>query len=185
MNEETGAKKGTLSKGAIDGENGPRNDVLVDVPVDRILIGKHALCESFADDNDGLLITALIVIIIILTIIILTIERIEIAAGKDRNAKRRKESRRNDTPPRSGILHTGGMDMSVGGELQTRSGGAAGIAPGNDVAERGLAHARQGINATYRFFIEIDDLPRCLPIGHGRNVDRQDVLRVQTCLRPL
>jgi hypothetical protein len=111
------------------------------MPIDRILIGEHALCESFADDNDGLFITVLI-IIIILTIIILTIERIEIAAGNDRNAKRRKESRRNDTPMRSGILYAGGMDVSVGGELQTRSGGAARIAPGNDVAERGLAHAR-------------------------------------------
>jgi hypothetical protein len=111
------------------------------MPIDRILIGEHALCESFADDNDGLFITVLI--IIILTIIILTIEHIEIAAGNDWNAKRRKESRRNGTPVRSGILYIGGMGMSVGGELQTnRSGGAAGIAPGNDVAERGLAHAR-------------------------------------------
>ena len=95
-----------------------------------------------------------------------SIERIEIAAGNDRNAKRRKESGRDDTPLRPRILYAGGMDVSVGGELQTRTGGAAGIAPGNDVAEGSLTHARQGINATYRFLVEIDDLLRCLPIGH-------------------
>ena len=26
----------------------------IDMPIDRILIGEHALCESLADDNDGL-----------------------------------------------------------------------------------------------------------------------------------
>ena len=76
------------------------------------------------------------------------------------------------------------MDVSVGGELQSAAGTAA-IAPGNDIAERGLTHARQGINATHRFLVEIDDLLRCLPIGHSGNIDREDVLRIQSCLRPL
>jgi hypothetical protein len=114
VNEKTGAQKRTLFKGAIDRENGLRDDVLVvnvggdaddaarrektslfeisprgelqhgigpiDMPIDRILIGEHALCESFADDNDGLLIT--VPIIIIRIIILLTIERIEIAADQ-------------------------------------------------------------------------------------------------------
>ena len=71
-----------------------------------------------------------------------------------------KKSGRDDAPLRSGIFYAGGMDVSVGGELQTRSGGAAGIPPGNDVAERGLAHARQRINATYRFLVEINNLLR-------------------------
>ena len=93
----------------------------IDMPIDRILIGKHALCEGLADDHDRLF-------------IILVIERIEIAAGNNRNAKRRKKSGRDDTRLRAGILYAGGMDVSVSGELKTGTGGVA-IAPGNDVAE--------------------------------------------------
>jgi hypothetical protein len=157
----------------------------IDMPIDRILVGEHALRESLADDNDRLFILLFWSLFWSFTFLVIEIERIEIAAGNDRNAKRRKESRRDGTPLRPGILYAGGMDVSVGGELQTRSGGAAGIAPGNDIAEGGLTHARQGINATYRFLVEIDDLLRRLPIRHSRNVDSQDVLRVQTRLRPL
>ena len=81
----------------------------IDMPIDRILVGEHALCESLADDNDRLF-------------IILVIERIEIAAGNDRNAKRRKKSGRDGTRLRPGILYAGGMDVSVSGELQTGTG---------------------------------------------------------------
>ena len=82
------------------------------MPIDRILVGEHALCESLADDNDRLFI-----------IIVIVIKRIEIAAGNDRNAKRRKKTGRDGTRLRPGILYTGGMDVSVSGELQTRSRG--------------------------------------------------------------
>src|SRR5215469_1031549 len=51
----------------------------VDMPVDGILIGKHALRKSLADDYDRLT-------------ILLTVERVEIAPGDDGNAKRRKKS---------------------------------------------------------------------------------------------
>ena len=136
MNEKAAAQNGNLFEAAIDRENGLRNDVFVvniggdtddavwhektrlfeigpveelqhgirpiDMPIDRILIGEHALCERLADDNHRLFI-----------FIILVIERIEIAAGNDRNPKRRKESRRDDTPLRPRILYTGGMDVSV------------------------------------------------------------------------
>src|SRR5258707_977161 len=60
----------------------------------------------------------------------------------------------------------------------------AGIAPGNDVAERGLTHARKRVDAPHRFLVEIDDLPRRLTVRHSGNVDRQDVLRIQSCLSP-
>ena len=145
VDEKATAKHWTLFKGAVNGERGLRNDVSVvniggdaddavrretrlfeigpgeelqhgirpiDMPIDRILVGEHALCESLADDDDGLF-------------IILVIERIEIAAGNDRNAERRKESGRDDTPLRPRILFAGGMDMSVGGELQTRPAAAS------------------------------------------------------------
>jgi len=106
------------------------------MPIDRILVGEHALCQTLADDNDGLF------------IIVIVIKRIEIAAGNDRNAKRRKKTGRDGTRLRPGILYTGGMDVSVTGELQEcRSCHRA----GNNVAERGLTYARQGVNAAYRF----------------------------------
>jgi hypothetical protein len=164
VNEEATAKYCTHVKGAVNAERGLRNDVSVvnigrdthdsvwgdetrlfeigpgeelqhgirpiDMPIDRILVGEHALRESLADDNHRLFI-----------FIILAIERIEIAAGNDRDAERRKESGRDDTPLRPRILYAGGMDVSIGGELQTEAGGVA-IAPGNDVPEGGLNHAR-------------------------------------------
>ena len=45
------------------------------------------------------------------------------------------------------------MDVPVSRELETGYGGAAAIAPRNDIAERGLAHARQSLNAAYRVFV--------------------------------
>src|SRR4029077_3447679 len=108
VDEEAAAKDGTLFKRAIDGEHGTRNNVLVvnissdaddavgrvanpgdefkhgirpiDMPIDGILIGEHALCESLTDDSHGLLTFA--------------VERVEIAAGDDGNAERGKESGR-------------------------------------------------------------------------------------------
>ena len=47
----------------------------IDMPIDRILARKHALCESLADDHDRL--------------VILVIERVEIAPGKNGNAEAR------------------------------------------------------------------------------------------------
>src|SRR5437588_2291770 len=161
VDEKATAKDRTLFKGAIDGERRLRNDVSVvniggdaddpvrrdktrffeigpgeelqhgirpvNMPIDRILIGKHALGKRLADDYDGLFSMAVI-------------EGVEIAAGDDGNAERRKKSGRDNTPLRAGILYAGGMDVTVGAELQTGAGAA--IAPGNDVAEGGLAHAR-------------------------------------------
>ena len=140
------------------------------MPVHRILVGEHALGERLADDHDRL-------------VRILAIERIEITAGNDGNAQRRKESGRDGTRLRAWILYTGGMHMAVGRELQSRA--RAAIAPGNHIAECRLLHAGQSIDATYRFLVEIDDLLRCLPIGHGRNIDDKHVLGVQSCLRAL
>jgi len=118
------------------------------MPIDRVLIGKHALCQSLADDSDRLG--------------ILVIESIEIAAGKDRNAQGRKKTGRDDTPlrPRSSTRRNGRVRRRKIADQKRRD---ASIAPGNDIAVGGLAHARQDINATYRFLVEIDDLLVCLP----------------------
>jgi hypothetical protein len=45
----------------------------IDMPIDRILVGEHALCESLADNNDRLF---------MIPVVILIIERIEIAARR-------------------------------------------------------------------------------------------------------
>src|SRR5579863_101200 len=97
------------------------------MPIDRILIGEHALCERLTDDDDGILIFTL------------AVELVEITAGEDGNAERGKESGRDDTPLRARIHFAHGMSMTVGGELQADAG--SGITPGNHQAESGLLHA--------------------------------------------
>src|SRR5579864_2484318 len=110
MDEKAAAKDWSLLKSAINGHARPRNNVFIvnvgsdsddavrraanpghelnhgirpiDMPINGILIGKHSLCESLADDDDRLL-------------VLLSVKLIEIAPGEDGNAKRRKESRRN------------------------------------------------------------------------------------------
>jgi len=62
-----------------------------DVPIESILIGEHAPCESLADDNDGLF-------------TFLAVELIEITAGNDGNAERGKESGRDDAQLGAGVL---------------------------------------------------------------------------------
>src|ERR1700678_550587 len=130
---------------------GPREELQhrirpIDMPIDCILIRKHALCESLADDNDGLFIVTMI--------LILVIECIEIAAGDDGNTESRKKSGRDYTPLRAGIFYARGMDVTIPGELKTGAGAA--IAPRNHIAEGSLAYPGQGIDAAHRFLIEID-----------------------------
>ena len=65
-------------------------------PSNRHANGEHALCESPADDYDRVA-------------IILVVERVEIAAGGDGNAKCCKISRGDNAPPRAGILQVAGL----------------------------------------------------------------------------
>src|SRR5262249_40279587 len=124
----------------------------IDMPIDGVLIGKHALRESLADDDDRLS-------------VLLIVERIKIAARDNGNAERRKESGRYDTPVRAGILNVRGVDVTIGRELH--SGARRAVAPGNDRAERGPVDARQCIGAPHHFLVEINHLLRRLPISHG------------------
>src|SRR5213594_4246805 len=198
MDEETAAKHGALFKRVVDGEDGSRNDVFVvnigsdaddavrrdanpgnelhhrirpiDVAVDGVLIGEHALRESLANDNYGLL--------------TLTIESIEITAGDDGNSECGKESRRDGAQLRARILFAGGMNMAVRRELETGAK-AAGIAPGNDNPESRFVHTGQRFNPANRFLIEINHLLRRFSVGHCRNVDSEDVAYVEAGLRRL
>src|SRR2546425_7935811 len=139
------------------------------MPIDGILIGEHALCESLTDDDDGLFTMA--------------VEIVEITAGDDGNAERGKESGRDDAHVRARIFFAVGTDVTIPGELD--AGTVAAVAPGNNNAESGLVHAGQGINAANRFLVEIDHLPRRFSVGHNGNVDGEDVARVETRLRRL
>jgi hypothetical protein len=60
------------------------------MPINRIPTGKHTLCESRADDHDRLS--------------ILVIERVDIAAGNNRNAKRGEKAGRDVTRHRARIV---------------------------------------------------------------------------------
>src|SRR5262249_19738436 len=86
----------------------------IHMPVDRILIGEHALCESFADNNDGLFTSA--------------VEIVEITAGDDGNTERGKVSGGDGAPLRAGILCAFRVDVAIRGELNAGTGAA--IAPG-------------------------------------------------------
>jgi hypothetical protein len=76
------------------------------------------------------------------------------------------------------------MNVAVGRKLQTWAGWIA-FPPGNHCAERRPIHTRQRINATHCFFVEINNLLRCFSVVHSRNIDSENALRVQACLRPL
>src|SRR5208282_6628749 len=116
----------------------------VHMAINGILIGEHALCERLTDDSDRLVAVA--------------VEIVEIPAGEDGNAQRGKESGRDHAKLRARILFAGGMNVTIGGELEAYS--CACIAPGNNNAESGLFHARQRLDATNRFLVELNPLLR-------------------------
>src|SRR6202007_3458667 len=74
----------------------------IDMPIDRILPRKHALGESRANDRDRLS--------------ILVIERVEIAAGNNGNAKRGEKAGRDGSPQRPRIVFA--MDVTITRELK-------------------------------------------------------------------
>src|SRR5262249_60781146 len=103
------------------------------MPINRILIREHALCESLTDDDDGIF------------TFILDVEVVEIATAEDGNPERGKESGRNDTPLRTRILFAIGMNMTVGGECKAHAGDC--IAAGEHKAQNGRFDARERIPA--------------------------------------
>src|SRR5260370_4069876 len=87
----------------------------IDMPIDRILTRKHALRQSRADDRDRLS--------------ILVIERVEIAAGNNGNAKRGDKAGRNVAPHRAQSVFA--VDVTITRELQTLTE-VVGITPRSD-----------------------------------------------------
>jgi len=153
VDEEPTAKHWTLFKGIVDSEARARNDVLVvyigsdandavrrsanawdefhhgirpiDMPIDGILIGEHALSESLTDDNDR--------------IFTLAVELIEITAFDNGNAERGKKSGRDGAQLSARIFFAGGTDVAIRRKLKAGAK-AAGITPGHDNAESGLGY---------------------------------------------
>ena len=138
----------------------------IDMPIDRILARKHLPRQSRADDHDRLAIAV--------------IERIEIAAGNDGNAKRGEKAGRDGAPQRARIVFA--MGVTIAGELQTYAEAAAGITPGSDHADSRFGDAGQRIDLAHRFLVKIEDLLRRSSVGRRRNVDDQDATRIETGL---
>src|ERR1700730_14682556 len=74
----------------------------IDMPIDRILTGKHAVDESRANNRDRLS--------------ILVIERVEIAAGNNGNAKSGEKAGRDGAPKRARIVFA--LNMTITRELE-------------------------------------------------------------------
>src|SRR5207249_1349335 len=141
----------------------------IDMPIDRILTRKHALRESRADDHHRLL--------------ILVIERVEIAPGNNGNAQRGEKAGRDVTPQRARVVFA--MDVTITRELQTYTEAAVGITPGSDHSESRLGYTGQRIDATHRFFVEIEDLLRRFSVVQRWNVDDEDLTRINARLGSL
>ena len=136
------------------------------MPIDGVLIWKHAFRQCLADDGDGLLAC--------------NVELIEIAPGNDWDAEGRKKSGRDHSILRSRILLACTVIVTRGTELQ--SGTGADIAPGSDHPKSGFIDARKRIDATYDFLVKIDNLLLCLSVKDGGNIDGKDMARIHTGL---
>jgi hypothetical protein len=108
-------RSGSLLRAVEDGL-GP-----VDVPIEGILIGKHALREGLADDDERVFVS--------------NVKFAEITAGKDRNPQRRKEPGRDITSLRAGVLFARPAQATFDRELHAE---AEILAPRDSAAECGL-----------------------------------------------
>src|SRR6516225_5263697 len=140
----------------------------INVAINGILIGEHALRERFADDRNGVIRSPIIIV--------------EVTTGKNRNTERGKKSGREGARVRARIS-VGSVSVTISRELDTKTGKT--VAPGNHVAKRGAVRARQRVNAVHRFLVEIKDLLVRFAVGHGGNVNGEDVTRVETSPRSL
>src|SRR4029077_12357830 len=113
----------------------------IDVPINRVFAGKHALCESLADDHDR--VSTLVIILLV-----------EIAPGKNGNSQRIEKAGRDGAQLRARIVFA--VDVTITGELQTGTEGV-GVTPGSNDSESRLGDSGQRIDATYRFLVKIDD----------------------------
>src|SRR2546421_242748 len=128
------------------------------MPIDGVLIGKHALRQGLADDRDALFAT--------------NVKLVEIAARNNGNAERGKKPGRDNTILRPRVLCASGVIVTIGAELQ--SGTGAGVAPGRDHPERSPVDTRKRINTTDDFLVKIDNLLICLPVKYGWNINGKD-----------
>jgi hypothetical protein len=136
------------------------------VPIDRVLIGEHALCKRFANDCDAF--------------VALTVELIEVASRNDGNAERAKEPRRDNTKLRARVLFARAANVTIGTELHGGTG--AGIAPRGDHPESGRIDTWKRINPTDDFLVKIDNLPARLSVKYRGDIDGKDMARVHPAL---
>src|SRR5579864_5297329 len=97
----------------------------INMAIDGIVVGEHAVRESLTDDHHR--------------IIRLAVEIIEITSSDNRSTERGKESRRDDAQLRSGIFARS-MNVTISGKLET--GTKTGVAPRDEHAKRSFVDAR-------------------------------------------
>src|SRR6185503_2771206 len=98
------------------------------LPAQRVAIREQPLRDALADNHDGLAVAAIV--------------GREVAAGDDRDANHREESRRDDPEPSVWGLLTACRRVTLGVELEPGRQ-RAGVAPRHEAAERNAFDARQ------------------------------------------
>ena len=137
----------------------------VHVPVHRVLIREHPLCQRLAHDDHRLL--------------AFRIQHVEIASGDQRNAQRHEESRRHSSELGTRIFFPRGAYVAVARKLEAGTE-IAGIPPWNHDPESRLIHPGQRLNAPDRVFVEVHYLLRRLAVGHRWNIDGQHPPRIHS-----
>ena len=133
-----------------------------DVPVQRVLTGKHALRQALAYDHHRLAALAVGVI--------------EIAARQNRNAERREETRRHAPEPCERIFFAIPVNLAVGRKLEPETEDSL-VTPGNRGSQRDAIHAGQFADPANGFLMEADHLFARFAIRHVRHIDGQHVAR--------
>ena len=136
-----------------------------DVLIERVLLGNICYRDTLADDDDFFGVFA--------------IEVVEIAAFDDGDAEGGEESGRDGAELRVGIFFAIGAHVAFCGELEAGTEDAL-IAPGNDGADGDAVYSGKSGDLANGFFIEIEDLIGRAAVGNDGNVDRENIVRVET-----
>src|SRR5579883_2364976 len=196
MDEHAAAAECLLER-MVDGQGGSRNNVLVvdirgdtdnparrglnvdelhhrigptDVVIDGVLAGKHSLRETLADNDDFFALTPIGVI--------------EVAAGEQWNPQSIEETGRDASETRTRDQLTRSGPALVGGKLESGAE-SAGVAPRHNGPDSDSIDAGQFGNLPNCFFIESIYLIGRATVGHHGNVQRQNVMHIESGARGL
>ena len=135
--------------------------------IDDFLIGEHAAGDALADDHDRFAAAP--------------IAFVEVASGDQGDAQRVEEAGRHGPELGARILFTVGAHVPFGGELEPGPR-VADVTPGHRGAHRHAIDARHRGNPVQHVAIEREGLIGCPARAHHRDVERQDVARIEAAL---